>query len=122
MSRVAPVRIHRYAGGFLGVDWSDGNRTALPYRWLRGKCPCTRCVDEWTGQRNTGEAEVPFDVQPVTVTSVGRYALRVVWSDGHDTGIYSYEYLRELSGRYAEGPVVPEDGVPACGSGGGKAL
>lgn len=116
MSRVAPVALHRFAGGFLGIDWSDGNRTVLPYRWLRGRCPCARCVDEWTGERTTGEAEVPFNVEPVTVASVGRYALRVVWNDSHDSGIYSYEYLRDLSAKFAEGSGREEGVRPACGS------
>ena len=73
MSRNAPVKIHRWAGGFFGVDWSDGNRTILPYRWLRGQCPCAGCVDEWTGVRTVGEADIPFDVAPVKVSSVGRH-------------------------------------------------
>jgi DUF971 family protein len=115
---LAPVAIRRYAGGSLGVDWSDGNRTALPYRWLRGQCPCARCVDEWTGVRTTGEADVPFDVEPVRVVSVGRYALRIDWNDGHDSGIYGYEYLRDLSAKFAQGPAEAA-GKPACGSKGG---
>jgi DUF971 family protein len=114
MSRNAPVKIRRWAGGFFGVDWSDGNRTILPYRWLRGQCPCAGCVDEWTGKRTVAEADVPFDVEPVKVSSVGRYALRIEWNDGHDSGLFSHDYLRELSSRYAT--EVPGGAVPACGS------
>ena len=119
MSRVAPVALHRYAGGFFGIDWSDGHRSVFPYRWLRGQCPCARCVDEWTGSRTTAEADVPFNVEPVTVGSVGRYALQVVWNDSHDSGIYSYEYLRELSAKFSNGSGLAEGGKPACGSTGG---
>jgi len=118
MSQGVPVKLHRYAGGFFGVDWSDGNSTVLPYRWLRGQCPCAQCVDEWTGVRRVGEADVPFNVEPKTVNSVGRYAIRIVWNDGHDAGLYSHQYLRELSARYAASS-VPPGGKPACGSKGG---
>ena len=118
MSGLAPVRIRRIAGGFFGVDWSDGNRTALPFRWLRGNCPCAQCVDEWTGVRNVGEADVPFDVEPVRVASVGRYALRITWNDGHDSGIYGYDHLRELSAKFASS-AGGSGGKPACGSKGG---
>lgn len=118
MNRAAPVAIHRYKGGFFGVDWSDGNRTALPFRWLRGQCPCAQCVDEWTGERRVGEAEVPFNIEPVQVKSVGRYALQITWNDKHDSGLFSFEYLRDLSARFAQGPVNGES-KPACGSKGG---
>ena len=118
MNRAAPVAIHRYKGGFFGVDWSDGNRTALPLRWLRGQCPCAQCVDEWTGERRVGEGEVPFNVEPVRVKSVGRYAIQIAWNDKHDSGLFSFEYLRELSARFAKGPRNGE-AEPACGSKGG---
>lgn len=118
MSHAAPVAIRRIKGGIFGVEWNDGHTTALPYRWLRGQCPCAHCVDEWTGERKVGEAEVPFNVEPVHVKSVGRYALQIVWNDKHDAGLYSYEYLRDLSARYAMGPKI-EGTEPACGSKGG---
>ncbi|MBK8803982.1 MAG: DUF971 domain-containing protein [Fibrobacteres bacterium] len=115
----APVKIHRYKEGLFGVDWEDGNRTALPYRWLRGHCPCAHCVDEWTGVRRVGEAEVPFNVEPVRVESVGRYALRIHWNDKHDAGLYTYDYLRDLTAKWAQGPHVEPGAAPACGSKGG---
>jgi DUF971 family protein len=118
MSHAAPVAIRRIKGGIFGVEWNDGQVTALPYRWLRGQCPCAHCVDEWTGERKVGEGEVPFNVEPVHVKSVGRYALQIVWNDKHEAGLYSYEYLRDLSARYAKGPKTV-GGEPACGSKGG---
>lgn len=118
MSQNVPVKLRKYVGGFFGVDWSDGHRTVLPYRWLRGNCPCAHCVDEWSGKRNVGEADVPFNVEPKSARSVGRYAVQITWNDGHDTGLYSWQYLRELSARFAEGPKLV-GGEPACGSKGG---
>lgn len=119
MSAPAPVRFHRHVGDIVGIDWADGHRSAFPSRWLRGHCPCAHCVDEWTGERKVGEADVPFNVAPVRLKSVGRYAVLIEWNDGHAAGLFSHQYLRELSAKYAEGPAVPESGEPACGSKGG---
>lgn len=117
---IAPVRIRRFKEGLFGVDWEDGNGTVLPYRWLRGQCPCAHCVDEWTGVRKVGEADVPFNVEPVRIESVGRYALRIHWNDGHDAGLFSFDLLRELGGRWLEGQKKTQAlAKPACGSKGG---
>lgn len=93
---LAPVALKRLADGSLGIEWSDGAKTSFPVRWLRSKCPCAHCVDEWTGERKVQEKDLPADVAPVLLKSVGRYAMLVQWSDGHDAGIYSFEYLRDL--------------------------
>lgn len=80
----------------------------LPFRTLRGSCPCAVCVDEITGVRVVGVDDVPPDVQPVQVELVGNYALRVRWSDGHDTGLFTWELLRRLSDAAPDG----KDGAP----------
>ena len=49
-----------------------------------------------TGEKRLDPATVPEDVRPVNIKSVGNYAISIVWSDGHDTGIYSYEKLKQL--------------------------
>ncbi len=113
-----PIAIHRYKGEHFGIDWTDGNSSVFPSRWLRGRCPCAQCVDEWTGVRRVGEAEVPFNVMPKAVRSVGRYAVAIEWNDGHDSGIYGYDYLRQLSAEFAKGPKLVGS-EPACGSKGG---
>ncbi len=80
----------------LGLSWSDGWESAIPVRLLRLGCPCAECVDEISGKRTLDPARVPEDVKPVTIQPVGAYALKFVWSDGHDSGIYSFDTLREL--------------------------
>jgi DUF971 family protein len=50
-------------------------------------------VDEGTGQRKIKKDDVDPNVGPLRIETVGNYAIRVQWSDGHDTGIYSYDYL-----------------------------
>lgn len=80
----------------LGIDWSDGTSGRWRLSHLRRNCPCAMCVDEWTRERTLDPASVSDDLVAESVESVGRYALRVAFSDGHDTGIYTFSLLREL--------------------------
>ena len=63
---------------------------------LRKKCPCAFCVDEWVEKPILKEEDVKDDVRPVSIDSVGRYAMSIKFSDGHSTGIYTFKYLRGL--------------------------
>ena len=83
-------------GTRLRIEWQDGHVSTYAPRGLRLACPCAGCVDEMTGERTLSPEAVPKGVHPVEIRYVGRYALRFFWSDGHDTGIYSFEYLRRL--------------------------
>ena len=76
--------------------WEDAHRSPFPHRYLRLRCPCANCIDEMSGAPRLDPATVPADVRPVNVRSVGNYAISIKWSDGHDTGIYSFERLKEL--------------------------
>jgi len=82
--------------GVLGIEWSDGHHAVYPVRHLRLHCPCAACVDEWTGVRRLKADDVPLLIMLQDIEPVGRYALQFKWSDGHDTGIYSFKLLREL--------------------------
>jgi DUF971 family protein len=64
-------------------------------RDLRLACKCAECVDEWTGARRVDETKVPLDVHPLNIEPVGLYGLQIQWSDGHGTGIYTWETLAE---------------------------
>lgn len=80
----------------LVVTWSDFVTTEVGFRNMRGACPCASCVNELTGERMVGPEDVPADVAPLALELAGNYALRVRWSDGHDTGLYRWELLRSL--------------------------
>jgi len=82
----------------LGVEWSDGKVCRHDVRELRLACSCAVCVNEWTGERQLDASTVPADVHPRNLEAVGLYGLKVDWSDGHSTGIYTYERLRSLCG------------------------
>lgn len=83
-------------GTRLLIRWKDGEESTYAPRTLRIRCPCAGCVDEMTGQRILVPEMIDEGVHPTEIQYVGRYALRFVWSDGHSTGIYPYEYLRKL--------------------------
>jgi DUF971 family protein len=80
----------------LRITWADGRACRFDAPALRRACPCAQCVNEWTGQRTLKPEAVPDEVQIQDISIVGRYALNFRWSDGHETGIYSFVYLREL--------------------------
>lgn len=84
-------------GARLRIRWGDGAVAEYEPRHLRMKCPCAGCVDEMTGIRTLLPEHVPEGVYPEAIHYVGRYALQFMWSDGHSTGIYPFEYLRRLS-------------------------
>lgn len=91
-----PTDIRQAGPDKLAIDWSDGHHSEYEVFGLRVACPCASCRDELTGERLLDPATVPADVRPVNLASVGNYAIKITWSDGHDTGIYSYARLREL--------------------------
>ena len=91
-----PTRITPFPNGELGVVWEDGHQSFYPGHPLRCACQCASCVDEMSGHKILDDARVPQDVQPREIHPVGQYGLSIVWSDGHDTGIYTYERLRKL--------------------------
>jgi DUF971 family protein len=80
----------------LRIRWADGAVSDFHPRRLRIACPCAGCVDELTGRRILREEHIPQDIHPLSIEYVGRYAIRFAWSDGHGTGIFPFEYLRNL--------------------------
>jgi DUF971 family protein len=92
-------RALRREGDSLVIDWSDGKRSALTWRQLRDACPCASCREERDKPPDPFRILKPSELvplAPVAMERVGRYAYKITWSDGHDTGIYSLEYLRTL--------------------------
>jgi DUF971 family protein len=90
--------------GTLTLAWGDGTEATLSLALLRRNCPCASCRENRKTVASGGLMVLPPDfanVSPVIseLNPVGRYALQPVWQDGHSTGIYTYEYLRELCDR-----------------------
>ncbi|MCQ2091514.1 MAG: DUF971 domain-containing protein [Fibrobacter sp.] len=94
---IQPKKVFKTADGKLGFEWNDGSRGACGIRKLRQSCPCALCVDEHTGEKLLVDSSVPEDITLVKVQSVGRYAASLTFSDGHNSGIYPYDKLKELT-------------------------
>ncbi len=94
--KVSPTNIRQVGPKDLEITWTDGHVSTYPVVYLRRSCRCAACVDEWTGERTLRPEAVPEDVKPVRIEPVGRYALHFAWSDGHSSGIYSFDHLRAI--------------------------
>lgn len=84
----------------LQIRWADGKVSAYSLPALRGKCPCAACRTE---REERAKAVLPIlsarpveDLRAVDGWLVGNYAIQISWSDGHETGIFDFRYLRSL--------------------------
>ncbi|MGH7591165.1 MAG: DUF971 domain-containing protein [Gemmatimonadales bacterium] len=89
----SPYAITRQDDGLV-VEWGPDRPSVMyPARALRLACPCAECVDEMSGRALLDPGRVPDDVRPVKLQLIGNYGLKIWWSDGHHTGIYTFEAL-----------------------------
>ena len=95
----------------LRIRWKDGVSSEYVPRQLRLLCPCAGCVDEMTGVRTLSPEQVDDSVYPPAIHYVGKYALQFVWSDGHSTGLYTFQLLRATS------EAARDDERAGCGGG-----
>ena len=93
---IEPREIRQEGESGLRITWADERVCLYTAAALRRVCPCAQCVNEWTGQRTLEPEKISEDLTIADLNIVGRYALNFRWSDGHETGIYSFKYLREL--------------------------
>jgi DUF971 family protein len=111
------VKIHVSTGAGVDISWADGHASHYDFPYLRDACPCATCNDEREkknaaeskhGNTASAAASVPLPTtspafpmykpkaRAQSATSVGSYAIQINFSDGHNTGIYSYEQLRMI--------------------------
>lgn len=93
---IEPTQIIEESDSEVSIRWSDDSETRYSAPQLRRSCPCATCVNEWTGEKILDDGKIGDDLTFSTISIVGRYALNFIFSDGHDTGIFSFKYLREL--------------------------
>lgn len=86
----------------LLIEWNDGLRKRYPFSALRKACPCAACRHEKDAEASAPmklNVLSPVDLQPMKVQKMslaGNYAYRITFSDGHNTGLFTFELLREL--------------------------
>ncbi len=102
MTNVYPTDLKIVEENKLLIEWSDGKRRRYSFRQLRDHCPCATCREKRSGEQQASTL-LPVlsaaEAQPLRIEGmkpVGTYAYTIAFSDGHDTGIYSFELLREL--------------------------
>lgn len=105
--RKKPISVKVYASTGEGVEitWSDGHTSRYAFPYLRDHCPCALCNDERAKKEKIASsttaptAALPMfkpRVKAKSATGVGNYAIQIEFTDGHSTGIFSFEHLREI--------------------------
>ena len=93
-----PIKIKLIEKKELLIIWDDKNESVLELRELRKRCPCATCLAERDKQ---SKMYIPlFAENQVTIKSInqiGNYAVQITWNDGHNTGIYEYNFLKNFS-------------------------
>ncbi|HBC63273.1 MAG TPA: hypothetical protein DC058_18925, partial [Planctomycetaceae bacterium] len=80
------IRVHKERR-ILELQWSESETAQLPFRTVRQNCRCAVCVDELTGRQILDPETVPTDLGLLEISLAGNYALRIRWSDNHDSGL-----------------------------------
>jgi DUF971 family protein len=91
-----PVEMSGAGEAMFRVTWSDGHHGVYTWRSLRLNCPCAACVGEWNYRPDRLTLkDIRPDIRALSIARVGNYALRFEWSDGHNTGLYTFNSLRQ---------------------------
>lgn len=110
----APTNIRAHQSDqILELAWQDGTITRLPYRHLRGECPCASCRNEWTGERILDPKTIALDLQIAGMEPIGNYAVRFGWSDDHSSGLYTWEALHRICREFSAKTPSGADESPA---------
>jgi len=85
----------------IKIDWKDGHHSEYGLRYLRDHCPCASCPGAHGSPPALAGGASPFEMyKPALkiegVEPAGSYAISIRWNDGHRSGIYSYDHLREI--------------------------
>ena len=99
------VKVNMTTGTGVDIEWKDGHTSHYSFQWLRDACPCATCEEaRKNDHRKAGEpvkqaaSLLPLykpKLRPESANPVGKYAIHFKWNDGHESGIYSWDYLRE---------------------------
>ena len=99
------VKVHVTTGTGVDITWSDGHSSHYEFPYLRDECPCATCNEERGKKEAFGSAgpassaALPMfkpKARAKSATAVGNYAIQITFTDGHATGIYSYDHLRSI--------------------------
>jgi len=97
MNSTQPKVIERSVPGQVKIEWGDDTTSLFTAADLRRVCPCAGCVSEATGIRTHDPATVADNLEQSDLKLIGNYAISMQFSDGHTTGIFTFEALRRLT-------------------------
>jgi DUF971 family protein len=106
VAQPASIKVHKTSGTTMEVLWKDGHQSTYAFAYLRDACPCALCNEEREKSGRQPDEPASADTagplqmfkpqpRPTEVAPVGNYAIRFSWNDGHQHGIFSWDYLRE---------------------------
>ncbi len=100
MPQIDPEHIALSKSSGIMIEWRAGPHRVYSLQYLRDHCPCATCAETHGPAHSPGQ-DNPFQLYKPKlkmdkVEPVGQYAIRIHWNDGHNSGIYSYDYLREI--------------------------
>ena len=100
------VKVQVSSGAGLDIEWADGHRSHYEFEFLRDECPCATCNDQRRKQETAkvpgpalGSSLLPIykpKIRAHGAKSLGNYALQFSFTDGHSSGIYSWDHLRTI--------------------------
>lgn len=99
------LKVAQVIGDELALVWNDGSESFFGLELLRRACPCAACGGEPDVLGNVQRPNVSYTADSFEVDAlkpVGGYALQLRWRDGHETGLYSFQYLRRLESAAAQ--------------------
>jgi len=100
MNEIKALKINRLEDDKLSFKWSDGTESFITLKTLRDNCPCAQCtsgdkgksrMEQWV-QNSLMEHRYTLN----ELKTVGNYAFRPIWGDGHDIGIYRWDTIYDL--------------------------
>ena len=102
----ADIRVHISSGNGVDITWADGHHSHYDFLYLRDECPCATCNDERSKKQTPAQTPAlksspalpMYKPKPraQAARQVGSYAIQFDFSDGHNTGIFTYEHLRTI--------------------------
>jgi DUF971 family protein len=103
------IKIHVSSGAGVDITWADNHTSHYDFAYLREECPCATCNEKRDQEQQhkhsgTGQPVIASPALPMfkpkmraqSATQVGNYAVQISFNDGHNTGIFSYEHLRNI--------------------------
>lgn len=91
-----PERVQPLNGDQLMVVWKNGRIDLIPGAVLQLNCRCAKCVDEMTGERLIQESQIDPNARLLETEPVGNYGVRLKWSKGCESGIYTFDHIKEI--------------------------